>query len=744
MNETTDTTWQTPPGAPAPPAGLREALGDALARLGAGYVPRTHNLREDGGPRWVNRLVREASPYLLQHAHNPVDWHPWGDEAFALARSLDRPVLLSIGYSTCHWCHVMEVESFEDPEIADYVNRHFVAIKVDREQRPDVDAVYMAAVQMMTGQGGWPMTTVLDHERRPFFGGTYFPARDGDRGAMHGFLTLLGALHHAWATDRPRLLEHGQRIAAEIRGRTARARPGALPAPREALGRLTTELGGIWDPTHGGFGGAPKFPQPSLIDGLLAAWGRAGDERALEMAVHTLRSMADGGVRDHVGGGFHRYSVDSRWLVPHFEKMLYDNAQLASTYLTGWQASGDRALADVAADTLDYLVREMLDPAGGVWSATDADSLTPEGHLEEGWFFTWTPDELRDALGSDAALVEQWSAVTEHGNFEGRTILHAARPIPLAARLAGVSPDEAPARHRRALERLRAVRASRPAPLLDDKVLAAWNGLAIAALARGALLLGEERWLAAARRAAAFAEESLFGSDGALRRCARGGAASHTGLLDDHAFLGVGCAALFEATGEARWLRLALRLAAALEARFRHPEGGYAMTPDDGEPLLAREVPTWDGAEPSGNSMAALLHARLFALTGDGAHRERAERTLAAFGGLLNQHPSGVARMVVALDLTLCPPVQVAIVRPRGGDDRPLLDAFAGAWLPEAVLVRLEEGSADPAELAPWLAGKGTREGHPTAWVCEEGACQAPTADPATLEAQLRALAARR
>ena len=731
--------WDTPPGAPEWPAGLREELDGALAALGGDYAPRTHHLRTDGGPRWTNRLVRENSPYLLQHAHNPMDWHPWGDEAFALARELDRPVLLSIGYATCHWCHVMEVESFEDTEIADYVNSHFVAIKVDREQRPDVDAVYMAAVQMMTGHGGWPMTTVLTHDREPFFGGTYFPARDGDRGSSHGFLSILAALDRTWREDRDRVMEQGQRVAKEIRDRVRRARPGDLPG-QEVLGRVAAELAGVYDRTHGGFGGPPKFPQPCLVDVLLHAWRRSGDEAALSMATHTLDRMAAGGVRDHVGGGFHRYSVDGRWLVPHFEKMLYDNAQLASTYLAAWQATGDEAHAAVVRDTLDYLVREMVDPGGGLWSATDADSLTPDGHQEEGWFFTWTPAELREALGPDASLIEEWSAVTDRGNFEGRTILHAARPLEAAARIAGVAIEEAPARLRASLERLRPVRGLRPAPLLDDKVLTSWNGLGISALARAGLLLAEPRYVAAAEAAARFADETLL-ADGHLRRCARGGAASHDGMLDDHAFLGVGLTDLFEATGDQRWLWRALALAAELEERFLVEEGGYAMTPSDGEALLAREVPTWDGAEPSGNAMAALLHVRLHALTGDDAHRARAERTLGAFGGLIAQHPSGLAKMVTALDRLLARPVQVAIVRPAGGDDAALVAAFARVWLPEAALVRMEEGARGVEAVAPWVEGKNAR-GAATAWVCEEGACQAPTTDPAELEAQLRALAA--
>ncbi|GMV38652.1 MAG: thioredoxin domain-containing protein [Myxococcales bacterium] len=716
-----DIRWTVPPGAPEWPAGLRGELDRALAAMGPGYAPRTHHLRPDGGPRWTNRLVRESSPYLLQHAHNPVDWHPWGDEAFALARALDRPVLLSIGYATCHWCHVMEVESFEDPEIADYVNSNYVAIKVDREQRPDVDAVYMAAVQMMTGHGGWPMTTVLTHDREPFFGGTYFPARDGDRGSPHGFLTILQALEHTWRGDRARVVEHGRRVAQEIDDRLRRARPGDLPGP-EVLGRLTAELAGVYDRTHGGFGGPPKFPQPSLIEALLHAGRR--DPGALSMAVHTLDRMAAGGMRDHAGGGFHRYSVDGRWLVPHFEKMLYDNAQLASAYLHAWAVTGDERHADVARDTLDYLVREMVDPCGGLWSATDADSRTPDGHLEEGWFFTWTPDELREVLGSEAAHVEEWSAVTERGNFEGRTILHAAR---------GPRDPEA---LRRCLVRLREARRSRPAPLLDDKIIAAWNGLAISALARGGLLLGEPRYTAAAEAAARFAEDVLIG-EGRLRRCARGGVASHVGLLDDHAALGLGLLDLFEATGSGLWLERALWLAEELESRFLL-DGAYAMTPSDGEALLAREVPAWDGAEPSGNGLAALLHVRLHGVTGDERHRERAVRTLRAFGDLVGRHPSGVARMVVALDLLLARPVQVAVIRPRGGDDAALVAAFARAWAPRAALVRVEEG-VDVRHLAPWLAGKDAKGGA-TAWVCEEGTCQAPTTEPAVLESQLRAL----
>ncbi|MEM1417815.1 MAG: thioredoxin domain-containing protein, partial [Myxococcota bacterium] len=467
---------------------LEARLRETLAALGPDYVPRTEHLRPDGSPEFVNRLLLEPSPYLLQHAHNPVSWFPWGEEAFAKARAEGKPVLLSVGYATCHWCHVMERESFEDREIAEVINAHFVPVKVDREVRPDVDEIYMTAVQLMTGRGGWPMTVVMTPEGEPFFAGTYFPARDGDRGARRGFLSILHMLREAYRERRDDVVAQAQELSQRVRALTAPARPSAVPGP-EALSAATQAIARRFDAEHGGWGRAPKFPQPSRLVLVLRVARRlapSAPERAAalrEQALVTLERMAAGGMHDQVGGGFHRYSTDPRWLVPHFEKMLYDNAQLALAYLEGAQATrGARreALRDVARRTLDYALREMRAPGGGFYSATDADSPTPSGESEEGWFFTWTPAELGAALAAMepdavARLARFWD-VTAGGNFEGRSILHETARAEAFARAEGLAPERFRAELEAARESLYAVRATRPPPGLDDKVLADWNG----------------------------------------------------------------------------------------------------------------------------------------------------------------------------------------------------------------------------------------------------------------------------
>ncbi len=407
---------------------LTKKLHAALLKKGPGYEPRTRHKNADGSPKYTNRLILETSPYLLQHAHNPVNWYPWGDEAFARARREGKPVLLSVGYSTCHWCHVMERESFENEEIARFINEHFVPIKVDREERPDVDDVYMSAVQMLTGGGGWPMTLALTPDREPFFGGTYFPARDGDRGSRKGFFTILRELADEYQKSRADVVARAAKLSRRVRAAAEPEPAGGVPGP-EVIASAVRQLSRAYDPVWGGFGRAPKFPRPVTLELLLRYHRRSGDADALKMVIHTLDRMAAGGLYDHVGGGFHRYSTDERWLVPHFEKMLYDNAQLVAVYLDAYQVSGRDDFARVARQTLDYVAREMTAPSGGFYSATDADSRTPAGHEEEGWFFTWTPAELEAALGADLARVARVDfGVTDAGNFEGRSILQRDKP----------------------------------------------------------------------------------------------------------------------------------------------------------------------------------------------------------------------------------------------------------------------------------------------------------------------------
>ncbi len=484
---------------------LRDSLREALKGKPKSYTPRTVHFNPDGSPKYLNRLILETSPYLLQHAHNPVDWSPWGDEAFDRAKHEDKPVLLSIGYSTCHWCHVMERESFEDEEIAQYINANFIAIKVDREERPDVDDIYMKAVQMFTGRGGWPMTTLLTPSREPFFGGTYFPARDGDRGSRKGFLTILRELNAQYQNERETLLDTAAKMSRRIADSARSQRPGKVPGA-QAIEDAVKGLAQRFDKTWGGFGRAPKFPTPVNLELLLRYYRRTGDTGALKIAVTTLEKMAQGGMYDHVAGGFHRYSTDQRWLVPHFEKMLYDNAQLVPVYLDAHLITGDELLRTVVVDTLDYIRREMTNAEGGFYSATDADSPVPgKVHQEEGWYFTWTPEEMNAVLGeADSALLRAYYRVTERGNFEGRNILHTRTRMAVFAASQGLSLSSFQKTLVVSKQKLYAVRLKRQPPLRDDKVIASWNGLMISAFAKAGFALNNAAYIDTATRSADF------------------------------------------------------------------------------------------------------------------------------------------------------------------------------------------------------------------------------------------------
>ncbi len=708
----------------------RSVAGLAVAVLLAlGGLPSSVLATAQATKRPANRLQHEASPYLLQHAHNPVDWYPWGDEAFARARREGKPIFLSIGYATCHWCHVMEAESFEDPEVARYLNANYVAVKVDREERPAVDAVYMDAVQAMTGRGGWPMTLVLDHDRRPFFAATYLPARDGDREGATGLLTVLRGLHEVWVKDPSRAKLAASKVVEAIQAEAGSAKAGKLPGPG-AVDAAVSALASSFDAEEGGFGGAPKFPRPSVLDLLLRAHARSGDPKALAMAERTLQAMANGGIQDQLGGGFHRYATDARWRVPHFEKMLYDNAQLASVYLAAWQATGKAEHAEVARRTLRYLEREMGDPSGGFHSATDADSPGPGGARVEGWFFTWTPRDLQRALGeAKAGVAAACFGVTEEGDLDGRSVLH--RP---ATGSRGPAPSaEACEQVGRALL---AARDARPPPAKDDKVVAAWNGLAVSAFARGALVLDDPRLAARAARAM----EQLLGPmrpGGRLLRSWRHGRPGAVGTLEDHAFVIQGALDLFEATGQARWLRAAVDLQGVQDQRFHDPAGGYFRSAHDDERLLARDKPAMDGAEPSGNAVAALNLLRLAELTGDRAYRRSAVATLEAFSGGLDGAATPV--MLSAVAFATGEILEVVIVSPRGGAAQTLLDVVRRAPVGGRVLVLAEEGTDQAAKekLIPLLQGRRALGGKATAYVCRGTVCGLPTSDPAVLAGQL-------
>jgi len=731
----------TLPGATQPSAELTRQLHAAWAKRPAGYEPRTKHREANGAPKFTNRLFLTASPYLLQHAHNPVNWYPWGDEAFATAKRLGRPVLLSVGYSTCHWCHVMEEESFEDEEIARYLNKHYIAIKVDREERPDVDAIYMSAVRTLTGRAGWPMTVWLTPDRTPFFGGTYFPARDGDRGTRTGFLTLLRQTNEVYRENPEQVGRRAAALADRIRAQLAQV-PHGDPLPGEAVladAYARTVRG--FDAIHGGVRGSPKFPSSLATRFLLRYHRRTGEREALDMVTRSLEKMAAGGMYDAVGGGFHRYSTDAQWLVPHFEKMLYDNALLTVAYLEAHQATGRQDFARVARDILRYVEREMTAPDGGFYSATDADSLTPAGHREEGYFFTWTPAEIDAALDPEQArAVKAFFAVTDAGNFEGRNILHTPRSIDAVAADLGIEPAALQRTVDAARDRLYVVRAQRPAPLRDEKILAAWNGLMVSAFARAALVLDEPSFAATANRAATFVLARMR-ENGRLRRSFMHGRAHHTAYLDDYAFLIAGLLDLFEANHDPAWLREAIALDRVLARDYEDAEhGGFFLVSTDHEALLAREKPVYDGAEPSGNSVQALNLLRLYEWTTDESYRERADHTLRAFAGDFKRAPNALSEMLLALDFRLDTPKEIALISPGATTAAaPFLDVLRRTFLPNRVLVVAREGSAtnDRFELVPWLQGKVARGGGVTAYVCERGVCDLPTRDPKDFVAQL-------
>jgi len=710
------------PGIASPSARVAAELTAALAHKGAAYHPRTRHRAPDGTPTYINRLILETSPYLLQHAHNPVNWYSWGHEPFERARREGKLVMLSVGYSTCHWCHVMERESFEDEEVARYLNENFVCIKVDREERPDLDDAYMKALQSITGSGGWPMTLFLTADRWPFFGGTYMP-RDQ-------LLATLHKLREVQEADPSGIAEDAARAVAAIQP-DANGMRGDTPRP-DVIERAVRQFARSFDATWGGFGGAPKFPRPVALDLLLRYHRRTGDAAALRMVVVTLERMAAGGIHDHVGGGFHRYSTDGQWRVPHFEKMLYDQAQLSAIYLDAAQVTGRADFAEVAAGTLDYLVRDMQAPGGGFYSATDADSPAPSGADEEGYFFTWTRPELDAALGKDlGATVAAYYGVTSE-----RSTLYVAR----TADGLGGAHDKLAAELVHAHELLFAARSHRAPPRLDDKIVTAWNGLVITALARGAIALERSDYAVAAARTASLLLSRLRDRDGRLARSLAGGVVGPHGVLEDYAFVIEGLLDLYDADGDARWIDEAIALQRVLDRDFVAPDGGYFATGRDQELQLVRDKPSYDGAEPSGNAIALANLVRLAEITGDDAWRARAEAGFAAFSGLLTRGGAAAPRMLGALEALHDRTLEIVLVAPSDRAElAPLLAVIRHSYLPNRVLARTIEGSplVELARSLPWVEGKRALHGRATAFVCEHAACKLPTSDPAELARQL-------
>ncbi|HJR58224.1 MAG TPA: thioredoxin domain-containing protein [Vicinamibacterales bacterium] len=705
----------------------------------------------------MNRLAHERSPYLLQHAGNPVDWHAWNDEAFERARAEDKPIFLSIGYSTCHWCHVMEHESFENDDIAAQLNRDFISIKVDREERPDVDRVYMSFVQATTGQGGWPMTVFLTPALQPFFGGTYFPPTS--RWGRPGFADLLSEIARVWKDDRPRVNEAAAELTNRLRSATVGAQAESEVADPPALDAAVAQFRSAFDARHGGFGQAPKFPRPSELLFLLREHARNGSEPGLQMAVTTLRAMAVGGMRDHVGGGFHRYSVDSEWRVPHFEKMLYDQAQLVLAYLEAAQATGEDFYAAVAEDTLQYVLREMTSAEGGFYSAEDADSVPPDQaaslrpHKMEGAFYIWSDEEIGAVLGDDAGIARRRFGIEAGGNapsdpqgeFTGKNLLYIAQPIAdVAARSGMPEPDvmEALARIR---VKLFAARASRPRPHLDDKVLTAWNGLMIAAFARAARVLPQsphaDTYRQAAEKAASFIRQSLWRDrDQTLLRRYREGDAAIEGYAEDYAYLIWGLLELFQATGHAGWLEWTLALQRRQNELFWDAaDGAWFSTTGTDPTVLLRLKEDYDGAEPSASSVSALNVLTLAHLTGDDAHRQKAERTLARYGSRVGAAGRVIPMMLCALSQWHAPSMQIVVVGGRNAAPVKALEAeIAAHHLPFAVHVPVDPngGQDELRALLPFVDGMKAHGGG-AVYVCRDFTCKQPVSSPEAVRSEL-------
>ena len=666
----------------------------------------------------VNRLAYETSPYLLQHAHNPVDWRPWGEEALGAARAADKPIFLSIGYSACHWCHVMERESFENEQTAALMNSHFVNIKVDREERPDLDAIYMEAVQAMTGSGGWPMSVFLTPTGQPFYGGTYYPPQP--RYGMPSFSQVLLAVSDAYKSRREDIETQAQRLTDAI-GRTASLSAGRDALGPEILSQAAARLLQQFDQQYGGFGDQPKFPQPMTLEFAMCQYRRSRDPDVLHIAEHTLQQMAAGGIYDQIGGGFHRYSVDRIWLVPHFEKMLYDNAQLLRAYLHAWQINPRPEYRRIVDETVDYVLREMTAPEGGFYSAQDADS---EG--EEGKFFVWTADEIEAILGKEEAdLLGRAYGVTPAGNFEGKTILNLKHP---------------PAGFAAARHKLFTAREKRVKPGRDEKILTEWNGLMIHALADVGVILEREDALQAATKSAAFILAEMSQPNGLLFRSYKDGrAGAANACLEDYAAFARGLVALYEATFESRWLAEAVRLTKIMQTQFAdEAHGGFFQTGIAHEQLIVRRKDLIDNAIPSGNSMAAELLLRLAKLTGNEEYRSEAARIFQIMAAAMAQQPTGFGRMLHALDDLLSPSQEVAIV---GSLDDPrtqaLLREARRHYLPHTVLA-LKEPSENHHPSLPLLHGRTLADGQPAAYVCHNYACQLPVTEPHALDRDLQ------
>lgn len=695
----------------------------------------------------TNHLIAEKSPYLLQHLHNPIDWYPWGEEAFAKARKEEKPIFLSIGYSTCHWCHVMAHESFENVKIAQLLNEHFVCIKVDREERPDVDRVYMTFVQATTGGGGWPMTVWLTPELKPIFGGTYFTPQQ--------LAATANTIADAWNNNRTGIISHSDQVIEELHRFTQRSSSAEEEKYREVQELAFQQIASSFDNTFGGFGSAPKFPRPVTFNYLYHFYsGRAESEEgrhALEMTLFTLRKMAAGGIHDHLGGGFHRYSVDASWRVPHFEKMLYDQAQLATTCITAYQLTSEPELETLARDILDYVRRDMTDPSGGFYSAEDADSLLAAGSPEkaEGAFYVWTSEEIEDTLGPEPAkLFSDYFGIEARGNvaeahdfrheFTGKNILFQPLSLAETAKRSGLSEEQVATSLTASRKKLFETREKRPRPHRDDKIITAWNGLMISAFARAAQVLEDHGYLEAATRATVFLRNHLYReSDQTLLRSYRESASSVEGFAEDYAFLIQGLLDLYETTFDPSWIEWAVHLQERQDELFWDATaGGYFTTTGKDASILLRPKEVYDGAEPSANSVSALNLLRLSSMLGHADWRERARMTLRAFGQQLLQDPAGMPQMAVALNLLEAKPLQIVIAgRPDAPDTQAMLREATRLFIPGKIVL-LADGGAGQTFLAKQVAFMKDIipiNGRATAYICEDFVCQLPTTDVVTM-----------
>jgi len=741
---------------------VREQRGDS-------YFPRTRHINSKKEPLFTNRLFLEKSPYLLQHAHNPVNWHPWGKEAFETAQKENKPVLLSVGYSTCHWCHVMEEESFEDLEIAKFLNENYIAVKVDREERPDVDSIYMNAVQILTGRGGWPMTVWLTPDQQVFYGGAYYPPRIGVRGSSIGVLPLLKELNRVYEEKREDIKQTGADIQNILKKHFSSSVSNELVPDKSIFPILYSQIKSRWDSVYGGVQGAPKFPSsfPNRI--LLRTYLKTKNEDILQMVKLSLDGMLKGGIHDQVGGGFHRYSTDEKWLVPHFEKMLYDQALLAMTYLEACQllkqpdlhsekqSSVDSELQhresykETAMGILDYVMRNMQDEDGGFYSATDADSLTvqPEGEKsslagkrEEGFYFTWTPKEIDQALNEQQAeLIKAYYGVTSQGNFEGRNVLYISKKLSELVKEFNLSLSQAKKILSEARQILYQTREKRPLPFRDEKILSGWNGLMISAFVYGYFVLNEKKYLLQAEKSARFVLSNMY-KKGQLYRSWKEGKVYIPAYLDDYAFFLSALLDLFEWTGNIEWLNEAIKLDQVLEENFEDKKrGGFFMTGRDHEILPVREKPFYDGAAPSGNSVAVMNLLRLGELTEDSRYKSRAEKTLKAFGKMLQSSPRFFSEALLALDHYHSRVNKVVLVLP---DDTLLeSDSFFNElkiwYLPQKVLTVVHHSQVEERQkLLKPIGGKKALNGKTTVYICEESVCRLPALDLEALRQQLK------